>query len=154
MYFILPKNLREVNLYNLLDMFIKGIKVDLKQHCKKCEEKKINIKKEIRFNILNQILIFSIQRFDPLLSVKNESMILYDEIIDLMPYSDGHLKDNDLKYKLIGTIHHNGTLQYGHYYSIIKINNDWYEFNDSLITKIIDANYRSSNVCILFYQKI
>ena len=71
-----------------------------------------------------------------------------------MPYSDGHLKDNDLKYKLIGTIHHNGTLQYGHYYSIIKINNDWYEFNDSFINKIIDLNYNSSNVCILFYKKI
>ena len=67
-------------------MFIKEIKVDLKEACKECQEKKINIKKEIRFDILNQILIFSIQRFDPLLSVKNESMILYDEIIDLMPY--------------------------------------------------------------------
>ena len=151
---LIPKNVREVNIYNLLDMFIKEIKVDLKEACKECQEKKINIKKEIRFDILNQILIFSIQRFDPLLSVKNESMILYDEIIDLMPYSDGHLKDNDLKYKLIGTIHHNGTLQYGHYYSIIKINNDWYEFNDSFINKIIDLNYNSSNVCILFYQKI
>ena len=69
---LIPKNIQ------LLDLLIKEIKVDLKQHCKKCEEKKINIKKEIRFNILNQIIIFSIQRFDPLLSVKNESMIIFD----------------------------------------------------------------------------
>ena len=32
-------------------MFIKEIKVDLKQHCKKCEEIKINTKKEIKDNI-------------------------------------------------------------------------------------------------------
>ena len=50
---LIQNNLRKVNIYNLLDIFIKEIKVDLNQHCKKCEEKKINIKKEMRFNILN-----------------------------------------------------------------------------------------------------
>ena len=94
------------------------------------------------------------QRFDPLLSVKNESLIIYDELIDLKSYSDTPTKEKNLEYKLIGTIHHNGNLQYGHYYSNIKIENEWYEFNDSLVTKIKNFVDRSSNVCVLFYQKV
>ena len=46
-----------------------------------------------------------------------------------------------MKYKLIGTIHHNGTFQYRHYYSRIKIDNYWYELNDSHFTKIADLDY-------------
>ena len=93
------------------------------------------------------------QRFDSLLSVKNESLIIYDELIDLKPYSDTPKTGINLEYRLIGTIHHNGNLQYGHYYSNIKIENEWYEFNDSLVTKINSFVGRSSNVCVLFYQK-
>ena len=70
---LIPNDVREINLYNLIELFNK---------------KKTNIKKIIKFNILNKIIIFSIQRFDPLLSVKNESLIVYDEVIDLKPYSD------------------------------------------------------------------
>ena len=43
-----------------------------------------------------------------------------------------------MKYKLIWTIHHNGTLQNRHYYPCNKIYNVLYEFNDSLVTKITD----------------
>ena len=94
------------------------------------------------------------QRFDPLLSVKNESLIIYDELIDLKSYSDTPIMGKNLEYKLIGTIHHNGNLQCGHYYSNIKIENEWYEFNDSLVTKIKNFVDMSSNVCVLFYQKV
>ena len=94
------------------------------------------------------------QRFDPLLSVKNESLIIYDESIYLKSYSDTLIIGINLEYKLIGTIHHNGNLQYGHYYSKIKIENEWYEFNDSLVTKIKSFVDRNSNVCALFYQKV
>ena len=135
-------------------MFNDETRADLDIICKKCKKKKKNIKKKIKFNILNQLIIFSIQRFDPLLSVKNESLIIYDEILDLKPYSDEQITEERLQYRLIGTIHLNSTLQYGHYYSNIKINNKWYKFNDSNVTKIKDLVYRSSKICILFYIKI
>ncbi len=35
-------------------------------------KKRADIKKEIHFNILNDIVIFSLQRFDPFLSAKND----------------------------------------------------------------------------------
>ena len=40
-----------------------------------------------------------------------------------------------MKYELIMMIHYNETLQYRHYYSYIKIDNNWYEFNDFLVKK-------------------
>jgi len=52
-----------------------------------------------------------VQRFDPLLSVKNESLIIYDESIYLKSYSDTLIIGINLEYQLIGTIHHNGNLQ-------------------------------------------
>ena len=70
---LIPNNEREINLYNLIEMFNNEIQVNLEINCKKCNKKKTNIKKNIKFNILNKLIIFSIQRFDPLLSVKNES---------------------------------------------------------------------------------
>ena len=151
---LVPNDTKEINLYNLIELFNNEINVDLDGKCKKCNKRKKNIKKKIKFNILNELIIFSVQRFDPFLSIKNESLIIYDELIDLKSYSDTPTKEKNLEYKLIGTIHHNGNLQYGHYYSKIKIENEWYEFNDSLVTKIKSFVDRSSNVCVLFYQKV
>ena len=78
-------------------------------------KKKLNIREEIKFNILSIIIILSLQRFNPLLSIKNESRVEFDEILDLKNYSDELINYLNMKYKLIGTIHHNGTFQYGHY---------------------------------------
>ena len=54
----------------------------------KYEMKRKKILKKIKFNIINELIIFSVQRIEPLLSIKNESLIIYDELIDLKPYSD------------------------------------------------------------------
>ena len=64
------------------------------------------------FNIINELIIFSMQRFDVLLSIKIESLIIYDELIDLKPYSDIQISEKNIEYRLIGTIHQNGNLQY------------------------------------------
>ena len=66
----------------------------------------MNIKKSIKFNILNEIIIFSIQIIDPLSSAKNTSIIKYDEIIDLKKFTDNINKEDTMNYKLFATIHH------------------------------------------------
>jgi len=73
-------------------MFNDETRVDLDIIYKKCKKRKTNIKKKIKFNILNLLIIFSIQRFD------------------LKPYSDEQITEERLQYRLIGTIYHNGTL--------------------------------------------
>ena len=88
-----------------------------------------------------------------MLSVKSNTRIYFPDIIDLKLFADELIQNDNLKYRLFGTIHHNGSIQYGHYYSLIKIKNEWFEFNDSLVTKKEIMEYNSNNVCILFYEK-
>ena len=52
-------------------------------------------------------------------STKNISIINFDKILDLTRFTDCPNKDNNNSYKLFATIHHNGTISYGHYYSLI-----------------------------------
>ena len=117
-------------------------------------KKKKNIKKCIKFNILNEIIIFSIQREVPLSSATNTSIIKYDESIDLKRFTDDKNKDDIMNYKPFANIHHIGTLSYGHYYSLISVEDQWYEFNDYNVTVIENISFNSSNVCFLFYKKI
>ena len=57
-------------------------------------------------------------------------------------------------YKLFATIHHIGTISYEHYYSLICVEDQWYEFNDSNVTVAENISFNSSNVCVLFYKKL
>ena len=68
------------------------------------------IKKYLRFNILNEIIIFSIQRIDSMSLTKNISIINYDKILDLTRFTVCPNKDNNNSYKLFATIHYNGTI--------------------------------------------
>ena len=104
--------------------------------CIKCNTKRHNIHKKINFNILNDIIIFTLLRLDPYLSIKKEAIVYFQDIIDLKEYYDNESILKDLKYQLFGIINHVGSINYGHYYSIIKLDNNWYEFNDSNIKKI------------------
>ena len=62
---------------------------------------------------------------------------------------------NESQYELYGIICHKGKINFGHYYTYIKIDErDWYEFNDSKVTYIgREINTISTSVYALFYQK-
>ncbi len=44
--------------------------------------------KFINFNILKDVIIFSLQRFDPLLSSKNNAILTFPGIIDFKEFYD------------------------------------------------------------------
>ena len=62
-------------------------------------------------------------------------------------------KDKMFSYELISIINHTGNKDSGHYYSLIKINNNWFEFNDENVTQINKPNLNSNISYIMFYQK-
>ena len=74
--------------------------------------------------------------------------LIYDKILDLTCFTDSPYKDNNNSYKLFATIHHNGSNSYGHYYSLICIEDQWYEFNDSHVRVMENMSFNSSNVCV------
>jgi len=62
---------------------------------------------------------------------------------------------NDAKYSLYGIGNHSGSINFGHYYAYIKLNDKyWYEFNDSMVRRISGGiNTRSNTAYTLFYKK-
>lgn len=75
-------------------------------------------------------------------------------------------------YSLQGVVIHSGTSEAGHYYSLIKIGENWYKFNDQTVTQFDlkqmpseafggseqadqwgDLKY-STNAYILFYRRV
>ena len=100
------------------------------------------------------------------------------EINSILNQNDNEIKNENFKYEICGILLHSGTsLDAGHYLSYIKSNNDWYEFDDSKVTKISEEkafkdsfgedkennsdhesnknNYfkRSTNAYMLFYRQ-
>ena len=135
--------------YKFEDLIMDNLKEDninWVNKCDKCRKQNINHSKETKFILLNNIILFSLQRFDRNNNIKNESNIIYKEILDLNPFWDDSL--------LIGLIKHYGSIDFGHYLSFIKIKEIWYKFNDSIITKLENFKKNSKSVCIFIYEKI
>ena len=152
---LLPtKGKREIDLISLIRDYLQEEKIDWSSKCEKCEKANLIHYKKIKISMLNEIIIFSLQRFDPFLSMKNSINVSYQENIDLREFCDTDLYKANTKYKLFGTINHIGNIDYGHYYSNIKIGEIWYEFNDSIIRTINRMDYNNSYACVLFYEKI
>ena len=63
---------------------------------------------------------------------KNQNMVHFPrENLDLTKYVVGYNKDS-YKYDLYGICNHTGSVQGGHYFAYVKVNdNDWYEFNET-----------------------
>ena len=83
---------------------------------------------------------------------KNIYIINYDKILDLTHFTDCPNKDNNNSYKLFATIHHNGSISYGHYHSLICIEDQWYEFNCSHVRVMENMSFNSSNICVFFIK--
>ena len=107
---LIPTNCRNITFKKLIENFLLEIRVNLIDSFLKCHKKKENIKKQIKFDILNEIIIFSLQRIDPVQSIKNPSFIEYYEFIDLKSFIDDKIKINTTTYKLFAIIHHNGSI--------------------------------------------
>ena len=149
-----PDDKNVFKIKDLLKYFLKEITVNLSDNCINCNKKKYKIHKKINFNILNDILILSLQRMDPYLSVKNDAKVSFEDILDLIEFYDNEPNLKELKYQLFGIINHHGSITFGHYYSYIKLENVWFEFNDSNVNKLDSIEYISSKAYIFIYQKI
>jgi len=96
----------------------------------------------------NNIIIIQIKRFSfdptkPNDPKKNKKPI---------PIHENIINDNS-NYKLKGFIEHTGTMKRGHYISYIKVNDNWYCFDDSNISIKDPKLIGNQNVYILLYEK-
>ena len=151
---LLPMKIRENDLISLIKEYLKEEALDWSKECEKCKKANLEHVKKIKFSMINDVVIFSLQRIDPYFSMKSNCYVSYKEYIDLKEFCDYDLYKENTKYRLFGTINHIGNINYGHYYAYVRIGEIWYEFNDSIVKKINCMDSKSSSVCALFYEKI
>ena len=121
--------------------------------CENCGKITTHIK-ESKLSILPEVLILSLQRCNGRTKRKNSASVKFGEYIDLSKFVDKECLGNiPTKYNLIGIGNHSGSIDFGHYYAYIKINNSWYEFNDSFTSSCGGISLDSSGAYVLFYQR-
>ena len=126
-----------ISIDDLLEDYFEEEEIKFETKCEKCAKKRVH-KKEVKFSQPPNILILSLQR------INNKKFIDID---------CGHA--NETQYVLYGIGNHSGTINFGHYYAYVKLNDKyWYEFNDSMVRRISGGiNTRSNTVYTLFYKK-
>ena len=150
----MDSNVYGYDLYQMLkNNFYKKSYVDMGENCSFC--RRTSKKNEsMKIALLPNILIISLQRINPKNGMKNEASVKFYEGLDLSEIIDTEIqRTNSTKYKLFAISNHIGNINSGHYYSQIKIDNNWYCFEDSKVYKIgpqIDMN--TNEVYTLFYK--
>ncbi|VDD92714.1 unnamed protein product [Enterobius vermicularis] len=110
---------------------------------------------------LPEVLCIHLKRFrhDSTYSTKVSTTVsfpLYD--LDLSPFlsSSCHAKDELALYDLCAFVtHHGSSAESGHYVAYCKneLDNNWYEFDDTVVTKLEPADVLTKEAYVLFYQK-
>ena len=152
---LLPEGDSPNSINNLLDEYFEGDNIQFSDKCKKCGKKTIH-RKEIKISQPSNVLILSLQRINERTQRKNLSEIKFSEKLNLKKYVDSDCGFyNESQYELFGIICHKGKINFGHYFTFIKLGErDWYEFNDSKVSFIgREINTISTSVYALFYQK-
>ena len=120
-------------------------------------EKKKNTYSEIdktyKICKLPKILIITISRAEVGEKLKTKKLVIPKEI-NLSEYIDKDLiNKRNFKYKLFAINEKEGNSKSnGHYYCFIKIDDDWYLFDDEYVTKKT-PNFTSRNAVGLFYKE-
>tara|TARA_B100000900_G_scaffold135864_1_gene115071 strand:+ start:1238 stop:2269 length:1032 start_codon:yes stop_codon:yes gene_type:complete len=153
-FFILSVPLTENK--TLLDSFDEYCKIEMLDDDNKVEVSdgnKETCEKRIMFWSLPDILVITLKRFSNM-NRKNKSLIdfpLHD--LDLSKYVVGYNKSSYV-YDLYGVCNHSGGVSGGHYTAHVKnANGNWYNFNDTNVSRISENKIVSTMAYCLFYRK-
>jgi len=103
--------------------------------------KKITVAKHSIIGNLPPTLIFNLKRFEYNMQVferyKLNDHFEFPMEIDLSPWVSEEAKRGNTQYELKGVLVHSGSAAAGHYYSFIKKDGKWIEFNDTTVKEFI-----------------
>lgn len=117
--------------------------------CQRCEQKEPFLKE---MSVVRQppILVLHLKRFqmnknDP---VKDNSVLEFTHLVECRTLKNGASR----AYRLFGMVCHVGTLEYGHYFTFLRIENRWKRFDDERITDVDENEMCDCSPYILFYE--
>ena len=156
----------KIDFYDCLKLFNSEELINDEFYCSKCR-KKVSIYKKMDIYKEPYYLIIHFKRFKNIDTNNNYMFKFFNNIknnvfidfpirnLDLTEYILRN-KDNNkkIKYNLIGIINHYGSAYYGHYTANCLNRNNWYNFNDEIVSRIKEKNIVTDSAYVLFYQKI
>ena len=127
--------------------------IEWNQICENCKLPGLNHQKFKTFDMLSNYIIIYIQRISKFLKTKNLSFIEFEESLNLAEFCEKKNYPDDCLFKLLCIIYHEGTLDFGHYYTIIKIKEHWFKFSDNNVSLITNIEFKSQDVCAFLFEK-
>lgn len=146
----------EVSLINCLEYFqlTEQLGSGNEWYCKKCKKHQLAYKKMELF-YLPRLLIIHLKRFTSSRYHSDKIGTLVDfpiNDLDMSNFEVGQIVDN-LKYDLYAVSQHYGGCGGGHYTAICKNNGQWYNYNDSSVSRADGNSAVSSAAYVLFYRR-
>lgn len=148
-------NKHDVTLNDCFDLYTSVDELEGEnQYYNEATRQKQDARKQIQLFSIPNILIVCIKRFNNYLEKNNIHIDIPIESFDLTPYT---MKRNDNKkyiYDLYAVCNHQGSVIGGHYTSMVKKDQYWYDLNDSECSQIKDISSKlSKNAYCLLYRK-
>jgi hypothetical protein len=144
---------KKLNLDELLNNFnqLEKLSKDNEWFCPKCKKMQLADKK-MEIYAISEVVIIHLKRFRNNRKIENK-VDFPIEGLDLTKYLPN--KNEKYIYDLFAVANHVGGLQGGHYYAYCKNCKDgeWYEFNDSHVSKIDENKVCSETAYVLFYSR-
>ena len=56
--------------------------------------------------------------------------------------------------RLYGVVEHQGTFEGGHYVAFVRLGGSWYQMNDSVVTRVEEADVFKAQAFLLFYERM
>ncbi|OHS97695.1 hypothetical protein TRFO_36068 [Tritrichomonas foetus] len=125
--------------------------------CEFCQEY-VYASKKIDIWSAPKVLIIHLKRFQCTIYNKKklDVKVVYPDVLDLTHYIVGDQGKDPVRYRLYGIIEHIGSLDSGHYDTIIYHHqkDKWYKFNDQSVQIIKKGKAHSQDAYILFYVRV
>ncbi|CAD8085643.1 unnamed protein product [Paramecium sonneborni] len=125
---------RELKLYDCLQNYFKEEQINDSWKCDKCQFVNKSVLRKIQITQTPKYLILHLKRFTQLpKSQKITDEVTYPEMLDIKQFCAEDVQYT--KYSLKSVISHIGQLNGGHYISYSQRQNQWFHFDDSIVTK-------------------
>lgn len=128
-----------------------------KPMCERCK-KKTRSTKQFEINRFPKVLVIQLKRFSSASSYRSKLNTLVEcgkSNLDLSPYASSNCINPVSSYNMYAVVNHTGTPSSGHYIAKCKnpYTGEWYEFNDSRVSKTSTTDIVTSSAYLLFYEQ-